>query len=165
MKSIGLAIFLFALFIGGFMSEAKAQAMISPKMAELFQVGRTFSGVKIPSYSKTDALQMVLEADTITRVDSTYLDITNLIIKVYAKGKVESTIKMEEAKYNLLTNELESKPTKKRPEVLHPSFVMTGDTMIVDTKNSVSTMRGRVRVVIPDAHKFTGNFGLPMGDE
>lgn len=159
----GLGLAMMMIFIIGSLKSAVAQnAMLPEQLTNMFQIGRTFTGVKIPSYSNKDVLQMVLEADTITRVDSTYLDITNLVIKFYQKGKVASTVKMEEAKYHLLDAVLTSKPTEKRPQIDHESFVMTGNQMIVDTKNEVNSMRGQVRTVILNADKFSGslsNFG------
>lgn len=134
---------------------------IPAQMAELFPVGRTFEGVKIPSYSD-DVLKTILEADTITRVDQTYLDLTNLVIKVYnADGVVESTVKMKEAQYHMITGQLLSKTPAR---VDHDKFVMTGEVMGYDSTREVSTMTGKVKVVIPNAREFTGNFGMDALD-
>lgn len=130
---------------------------IPTEMATLFPIGRTFTGVKIPSYTD-DVLKTILEAETITRVNRTYLDLTNLVIKVYnPDGEIESTVMMDEAQYHLTTGQLLSKTPAK---VNHEKFVMTGDEMGYDTSRGVSTLTGNVRVVIPKAREFTGNFGM-----
>ena len=135
--------------------------VIPREMTSLFPVGRVFTGVKIPSY-EDDKLQSVLEADTITRINRTFLKLTDLVVKIYnAQGNLESTIRMKEARYHLLTRELES-TTPARVE--HEKFVMTGDKMTFDTVREVSTMKGNVRVVIPNAKEFTGNLNNMWGD-
>ena len=148
------------LLLLGTVSLSFASGPFPAEVAKFFPVGRTFTGVKIPSYSDNDELQTVMEADTITRVDSNFFDISNLTVKIYEKGKVTSTISMKNAKYDILANTLKSEESEPRPKVNHPSFTMTGDQMIVDTVNQVSTMKGRVKVVIPNAKQFTGNFGM-----
>jgi lipopolysaccharide export system protein LptC len=144
-------------------SVVAAPQAIPKEMASLFPIGRTFNGVKIPSYTD-DVLKTILEADTITRVDQTYLDLTKLVIKVYnPKGGIESTVKMDEARYHLVTGQLLSKTPAR---VDHEKFVMTGNRMGYDTASDVSTMTGNVKVVIPKAREFTGNFGMnAMGGE
>jgi Lipopolysaccharide-assembly, LptC-related len=130
---------------------------IPPEMTDFFPVGRTFKGVKIPSYTD-HVLKSVLEAETITRIDEAYLDITNLTIKSFnPAGEVDSTVKMDKAQYDLKSRQLTSKT---EATVKHEKFVMTGDQMGYDTERDVSTMKGRVKVVVPNARKFTGNFGM-----
>ncbi len=136
---------------------ALAGPAIPPEMTDFFPVGRSFKGVKIPTYS-TNVLKSVLEAETITRIDETYLDITNLVIKSFnLAGSVDSTVKMDKALYNLRSRELVSKT---EAAVNHEKFVMTGDQIKYDTEKDVSTMKGRVKVVVPNARQFTGNFGM-----
>jgi len=141
----------------GFVLPVLAGPAIPPEMTQFFPVGRTFTGVKIPSYSD-NVLKSVLEAETVTRIDETYLDITNLTIKSFsAAGKVDSTVKMDKAQYNLTSREMVSKT---EAIVNHEKFVMTGDQMGYDTERDVSTMKGRVKVVVHNAKQFTGNFGM-----
>lgn len=135
-----------------------APRAISQEMESLFPIGRTFRGVKIPSYSDNN-LQMVLEAEEITRVDAIYLDLNNVLIKTYSSdGSVETRIVMKEARYHMVTGKLFSKTPA---EVKHEKFTMTGEQMSFDTVEEMSTMEGDVRVVIPKATEFTGGFGIP----
>ncbi|MDF1814519.1 MAG: LPS export ABC transporter periplasmic protein LptC [Verrucomicrobiales bacterium] len=134
---------------------------IPAEFSELFPIGRTFSGVKIPSYTN-DVLKTVLEAEAITRVNDTYLDLSNLVLKVYnPEGGIESTVEMKEARYHLITGQLLSQTPAK---VNHEKFVMTGEQLGYDTTTELSTMKGNVKVVIPKAREFTGNFGLDALD-
>lgn len=148
-----------ALVTGGVSATSHAAPRAIPKeMESLFPIGRTFRGVKIPSYSDNN-LQMVLEAEEITRVDAIYLDLNNVLIKTYSSdGSVETRIVMKEARYHMVTGKLFSKTPA---EVKHEKFTMTGEQMSFDTVEEVSTMEGDVRVVIPKASEFTGGFGLP----
>ncbi len=135
---------------------AASPGVIPPEMVALFPVGRTFSGVKIPSYTDS-VLKTVLEADTVRRVDQAYLMLTNLVIKVYnGAGEVESTIRMDRARFHIVSRQMTSE-TPARIE--HEKFVMTGDEMGFDTVNQISTLKGDVRVVIPEAGKLTGDLG------
>jgi len=152
-----------ALLAAGLVSQERADAAparVIPKEVEsLFPVGRTFSGVKIPSYSKEDVLRMVLLADSVTRVDQNYFDIKNLVVKFYSpEGKVETTVTMKEARYHLGTGELSDKKSDVRPSIRNEKFVMTGEEMVVDTSKNISQMKDRVRVEIPDAGGFLGTF-------
>lgn len=124
-------------------------------MTQYFPVGRTFNGVKIPSYSN-DELRSVMEAETVTRVDEVFLKLTKLVVTSYnSQGGVDSKVAMDKARYSLLTNQLVSETPAK---VTHEKFVMTGDQMGYDTTREISTLKGNVTVVIPDAGDFTGSF-------
>lgn len=151
---------LLAVFVVVLATENWSQAnpgVIPKQMTEYFPVGRTFNGVKIPSYNG-DRLNSVLVADTVTRIDDVFLSLTNLIVKSYdATGTVVSTVSMDRARYSLLSQEFVSETPAK---VVHERFVMTGDQLGYNTAKDVSTMKGNVRVVIPNAKNFTGNFGM-----
>lgn len=134
----------FACITTGF--QALAGPNVIPKeMAEYFPIGRTFNGVKIPSYSNEE-LRSILEAATVTRVDDVHLKLTKLIVKAYnSEGEVISTVKMDKANYSLLTNQLLSETPAK---ISHEKFVMTGDQLGYDTTREVSTMKGNVKTVV-----------------
>ena len=144
------------LFTGIALNSKAAPGVIPKDVAALFPMGRVFTGVKIPSYSD-DNLKSVLEADTITRLNRAFLNLTNVVIKVYDNdGEVESTVKMKEARYDLARQELKSTTPAR---IDHEKFIMTGDQIGFDTKNDITRLRGNVRVVVPKATQFTGNLG------
>lgn len=127
-------------------------------LTENFPVGRMFHGVMIPSYTD-DVLKSVMRADTVVRVDETYLDLTNLTVQVYnAKGKPETTISMAEASYDLALGELASK-TPSRIE--QPRFTMTGQKLIYQSASRLAIMKGNVRLVVPDVGGLIPEGGIP----
>ncbi|MBP6603945.1 MAG: LPS export ABC transporter periplasmic protein LptC [Verrucomicrobiales bacterium] len=127
-------------------------------LTENFPIGRMFHGVMIPSYTD-DVLKSVMRADSVVRVDETYLDLVNLTVQVYnAKGKPETTISMAEASYDLTLGELASK-TPSRIE--QPRFSMTGQKLIYQSASRIATMKGKVRLVVPDVGGLASGIGLP----
>lgn len=154
-------IILITILVVGLKSTYVTASPLPADITKYFPVGRTFKGVKFPSYDKnTDVLQSVIEAAEITRVSPQYFDITNLKVKVYDEDKVRTTIDMEAATYHIKTGDLISKDTGKRPTVVDKDFKMTGDKMIVNTVTQITTFKDNVRVVIPNAKKLSGGFNL-----
>lgn len=129
------------------------------EMATIFPVGRTFTGVAIPSY-EGDRLQSVMRARTITRVDERHLDLADLVITLLSGGEDgETTVFMEEAVYDLALGILTSK-TPARIE--QKQFTMTGETMTFDTRAQASRLVGTVKVIIPDASALAPTMGFPV---
>ena len=118
----------------------------------IIPVGRSFHGVKFPSYNDELELQSVMEADTITRTTQTYFDITNLKVQIFVDNKVRTTIEMEEAIYHIPSNTLKSKKTKKKPKVIDFDFIMTGDQLTANIITQVTKMDGNVRVAVSYTH-------------
>lgn len=135
------------------------QNALPDELTSIFPVGRTFKGVAIPSYEE-EKLQSVMRADTITRVDERYLDLTNLVITIYSNGEDgDTTIFMEEAAYDLVLATLRSK-TPARIE--QPQFTMTGEVLTFDTRAQVSRLVGNVKVIVPDASALAPTMGFPI---
>jgi hypothetical protein len=134
------------------------RSALPPELTDHFPIGRTFGGVAIPSYTG-EKLKSVMTADTVTRVDERFLDLVNLVVKVYNNaGEHEATIAMDEAAYDLVADEL----TSKTPSTIEqPRFTMTGDTMIFQNQTQVARLVGNVRLVVPDASRIAPDFGLP----
>ena len=134
------------------------KSALPPELTERMPIGREFKGVAIPSYTG-DKLKSVMTADTVVRVDERYLDLFNLIVKVYnSEGEADTTISMDEAAYDLVAGELTSKTPSK---IQQPRFTMTGDKMIFLTDSRVARMVGNVRLLVPDAGKLAPDLGLP----
>ncbi len=135
------------------------QAAFPPELKEMFPIGRVFKGVAIPSYTGEN-LKSVMHASSITRIDERYLDLIDLVVLVYnGSEEPETTISMDEAAYDMATGVLRSKTPSK---IEQPKFVMTGDTMIFHQQTQVSRLEGNVKVVIPDADKFSPDMGTPF---
>ncbi|MEC5129347.1 LPS export ABC transporter periplasmic protein LptC [Verrucomicrobiales bacterium BCK34] len=135
------------------------QSMLPPELTKLFPIGRVFKGVAIPSYTD-DRLKSVMRAVTVVRVDEQYLDLTNLVISIYNdEGEPETYISMDEAVFDLVTQQLVSKTPSK---IEQEKFTMTGDKMTFETQTRLSRMEGNVRVIIPDAKDFTSQMGLAV---
>lgn len=135
------------------------QGGIPTEISSAFPIGREFLGVSIPSYEE-EKLKSVMKADSIIRVDDRYLDLENLIIFVYdAEGEQETTISMDSAAYDLITQELASKTPA---TIEQEQFTMTGDRMTFDTRSQVSRLVGNVEVIIPDAGNLFPAAGLPF---
>ncbi|MEM7698715.1 MAG: LPS export ABC transporter periplasmic protein LptC [Verrucomicrobiota bacterium] len=141
-------------------SEEAAQilsATLPQELTQMFPVGREFRGVVFPSYSE-DTLSSVMTAGSILRVDERYMELTDLVITVYKDGKTaDTTIKMDEAIYDLVSATLESRTPA---AIEQEQFTMTGDVMTFETPTQISRLRGNVRLVVPDAGGFTPNFGF-----
>lgn len=139
-------------------AEAAVKSALPAELTRHFPIGREFKGVAIPSY-EGDRLKSVMNADTVTRVDEQFLDLTNLVVHVYnSEGEPDTTITMEEAAYDLLAGELASKTPSK---IEQPRFTMTGDKMIYQTEAQVARMVGNVVVIVPDAKNLAPDFGFP----
>jgi LPS export ABC transporter protein LptC len=139
-------------------AEAAVKSALPAELTRHFPIGREFKGVAIPSY-EGDRLKSVMNADTVTRVDEQFLDLTNLVVHVYnSEGEPDTTITMEEAAYDLLAGELSSKTPSK---IEQPRFTMTGDKMIYQTEAQVARMVGNVVVIVPDAKNLAPDFGFP----
>ncbi len=135
------------------------QNAVPDELTSIFPIGGTFKGVAIPSYEE-ETLQSVMRADTITRIDERFLDLTNLLITIYSGGEEgNTTIFMEEAAYDLVLGTLSSK-TPARIE--QPQFTMTGDVMTFDTRAQVSRLEGNVKVIVPDASALAPATGFPI---
>ena len=135
------------------------QTAFPPELKEMFPIGRVFKGVAIPSYTGEN-LKSVMHASSITRVDKSFLDIIDLVVLVYnGSEKPETTISMDEAAYDMTTGVLRSKTPSK---IEQPKFVMTGDTMTFHQQTQVSRLEGNVKIVIPDAGKFSPGMGRPI---
>jgi hypothetical protein len=140
------------------MAEEAVSTALPSGLTENFPIGRTFHGVMIPSYTD-DVLKSVMRADSVIRVDETYLDLVNLTVQVYnAEGKPETTISMAEASYDLTLGELASK-TPSRIE--QPRFTMTGDKLTYQSESRIATMNGKVRLVVPDVGGLATGLGFP----
>ncbi|MDF1737528.1 MAG: LPS export ABC transporter periplasmic protein LptC [Verrucomicrobiales bacterium] len=138
---------------------ALVQSMLPPELTKLFPIGRVFKGVAIPSYTD-DRLKSVMRAVTVVRVDEQYLDLTNLVISIYNdEGEPETYISMDEAVFDLVTQQLVSKTPSK---IEQEKFTMTGDKMTFETQTRLSRMEGNVRVIISDAKDFTSQMGLAV---
>jgi hypothetical protein len=132
---------------------------IPTEISSAFPIGREFVGVSIPSY-EDEQLKSVMRADSIIRIDDRFLDLVNLVISVYnSEGEHETTISMDEAAYDLTTQELASKTPAK---IEQPKFTMTGDKMTFDTQSQVSKLVGNVEVIIPDAGNLFPTPGFPV---
>ncbi|MEX2581327.1 MAG: LPS export ABC transporter periplasmic protein LptC [Verrucomicrobiales bacterium] len=143
-------------------AEDAVQAALPPELVEMFPVGREFKGIAIPTYTN-DALQTVMRADSVIRVDEQFLDLLNLVISVYnGEGETETTITMDEAAYDLTLGKLTSKTPSK---IEQPKFTMTGDRMIFETHSRISRLVGNVRLVVPDTDGLAPSFGLPASGD
>ena len=141
------------------MANSILQNALPDELTTIFPVGRTFSGVAIPSYEE-EKLQSVMRAATITRINERYIDLTELVITIYSGGEEsQTTIFMEEAAYDLALGTLRSK-TPARIE--QEQFTMTGETMTFDTRAQVSRLVGNVKVIIPDASALAPTMGFPI---
>lgn len=141
------------------MASSILQNALPEELETIFPIGRTFSGVAIPSYEE-DTLQSVMRAATITRIDERYLDLAKLVITIYSGGEDgQTTIFMEEAEYDLALGTLRSKTPAK---IEQEQFTMTGETMTFDTRSQVSRLVGNVKVIIPDASALAPSMGFPI---
>jgi hypothetical protein len=132
-------------------------SMLPPELTKLFPIGRVFKGVAIPSYTE-DRLKSVMRAKTVVRVDEQFLDLTDLVISIYnEQGEPETYISMDEATFDLVSQQLVSKTPAK---IEQEKFTMTGDKMTFETQTRVSRMEGNVRVIIPDAQVLTSEMGV-----
>lgn len=139
------------------LADSLVKSMLPPELTKLFPIGRVFKGVAIPSYTE-DRLKSVMRAKTVVRVDEQFLDLTDLVISIYnEQGEPETYISMEEALFDLVSQQLVSKTPAK---IEQEKFTMTGDKMTFETQTRISRMEGNVRVVIPDAKNFTSEMGL-----
>ncbi len=135
------------------------KSMLPPELTKLFPIGRVFKGVAIPSYTD-DRLKSVMRAVTVVRVDEQFLDLTDLVISIYNdEGEPETYISMDEALFDLVSQQLISKTPAK---IAQEKFTMTGDKMTFETQSRVSRMEGNVRVIIPDAKDFTSQMGIAV---
>lgn len=138
-------------------ADSLVKSMLPPELTKLFPIGRVFKGVAIPSYT-ADRLKSVMRATSVIRVDEQFLDLTDLVISIYSEeGEPETYISMDEATFDLVSQQLVSKTPAK---IEQEKFTMTGDKMTFETQTRVSRMEGNVRVIIPDAQVFTSEMGV-----
>lgn len=140
--------------------EAKevVKSSLPPELTDHFPIGREFLGVVVPSYTG-DKLKSVMETKSIVRVDEKFLDIDNLVVRIYnSNGDPETIVSMDKAKYDLTTSELISQTPS---TIEQPRFIMVGDQMIFHSDTHFTQFVGNVRLVVPDPGKIAPDFGLP----
>ncbi len=141
------------------LAESVVNSALPPELAEMFPIGREFKGVSIPSYTE-DVLKSVMTASLVKRVSEEYLDLSDLVVKVYSgegegEKRTETIIRMAEAEYHLLDGRLISKT---KSYIVQPEFTMEGKQMIFETSTQNMKMIGDVLVIVPDAGNFTPDF-------
>ena len=118
---------------------------------KMFPVGRTFFGVRIPSYTG-DQLDSVVTTEVMKRVDEEHVDMETLVIQVYSEGQPDTKIMMDKAIYDMEEDKLTSRQTP--PEILHSQFKMVGDKMTFDREARVGHMIGNVKMTIFNVESF-----------
>jgi hypothetical protein len=128
-----------------------------PAIGNLFPVGRTFRGVKIPSYAG-DILNSVVLAQTMVRVDDEHLEMRDLEITLFARSSEEqdtlitTDVGVYDLKSEILTSR--SKAFIERDD----EFTMEGDRMIFNGKTQEGRLVGNVKMRI---FKISETFSNP----
>ena len=102
------------------------------------------SGLTIPNLTEEGNLRSVIRAGTVTRIDDTNLLLGNLVISMYSESReIEFTMTTSAARFNVKTKVLESDV---HTRVIHPDFVMEGDSMVFNTETRQGKMEGNVHM-------------------
>ncbi len=125
---------------------------LPPQLKEMFPVGRVFKGVVVPSY-KGDAVESVMTATTVKRINQRFLLLTDLVIDFYSNGAKDTSIEMDRARYDLITGILASQTPA---NIEQEQFTMTGNQLVFETETRKSRVVGNVRVLIPDSGGLAG---------
>ena len=123
-------------------------------------VGRSFYGVRIPSYTE-DRLNSVVTSEVMKRVDLEHLDMEKLVIQVYSAGEPDAKIMMDRAIYDTNENKLTSRQTP--PKISHSQFDMVGDKMTFDRGTRIGHMTGNVKMTIFNVDSFLSEDDLMGG--
>lgn len=141
-------------------TEEVPEDAIPPEFEKMCPVGRSFYGVRIPSYAG-DHLNSVVTSEVMTRVDAEHLDMEKLVIQVYSGGMPDAKIMMDRAIYDMDEEKLTSRQTP--PEILHSQFKMVGDKMTFDRQTRVGHMTGNVKMTIFNVESFLSEGDLMGG--
>lgn len=120
----------------------------------LFPIGRSFVGVKIPSYG-SNKLSSIVTGDQMNRTNETDLEIDQLKIVMFnAEEKEEMILETDRGIYHLdrdiLTSDSET-------IITGITFDMRSDSMIFDVRSEKGEMNGNVHMWIYDTSQLAGN--------
>lgn len=121
-------------------SEQKEDAIISGIPA-----GQTYTGLRIPNFSPTGKLLMLLDAKSARRTTDRNVDLVDLKIEIHNEDGTTFHVTMPHSVFNLDTRILASDtPTK----ITREDFVITGEKADFYLKTKFGRMKGATKMII-----------------
>jgi Lipopolysaccharide-assembly, LptC-related len=115
-------------------------------VAKMLPLGFINRQVHMPAFDAAGQPSSEMNANTLTRIDDEHLRAEQVRIHMHGKTAAEEThIQLPSAIYHLPEQTVRS---GQRCTISRPTFQMSGDSLIFDTRSSTGSFSGRVRTYI-----------------